>query len=484
MTTRTWVGSASNLASDPTAWTPAGAPAAGDALVMNSGTINVAGNVLQGDTVTVQPTQASCVFNASGADAGLSVVLDNYGQNATINLADGADWTGGLSDYPQCTVNVTGANAQWSNTLSNLDVIGTATIAPAVIGTGTINVNEAHSEGVVEFQSAVGSGQTVKISGYAEYGGQHGVVQVDQPSLYQAATTLGFGELDLRGLTADSYAENGGTLTLYNQGSIVDTLNLTTATNGSGVPQDFGVSQTASGVVIHADGTFYAGGGTALPIYNPPTPTPPTPVPAPTPPPNPTPTPTPPPSPQPPAPPPSQPPAATNSPVVNNTNTNTVVVNSNPSSSSTANPIVTANDGTTPMALSPSEVSTQQVVAGLNANAGAASTFFFDGQNLGADYDNLGAALSRGQGVSGATTQTLTDMKQLLAAWVANPAIATGFSVPGGPTMAIPGQFVVDVVNAGLKADVIGSASLDQAYGGALTQFFAGEQQVMMGAGH
>ena len=172
--------------------------------------------------------------------------------------------------------------------------------------------------------------------------------------------------------------------------------------------------------------------------------------------------------------------------MVNNTNTNTstVVVNSNPSSSSTANPVVTANDGTTPMPLSPSAVSTQQVVAGLNANAGAASTFFFDGQNLGADYDNLGAALSSGQGVPGATTQTLTDMKQLLAAWVANPAIATGFSVPGGPTMAIPGQFVVDVVNAGLKADVIGSASLDQAYGGALTQFFAGEQQVMMGAGH
>ena len=301
MTTRTWVGSSSNNASDPTAWTPNGAPAAGDTLDMNSGTMNVSGTDLAGDIVDLEGNGSSAMFNLSGATSNFSVALQGYGQTAQIDLLNLTDWVGGFSTDPQGNVTVSGPGARWTNTATSIN--GSAKINTTVDGNGTIHVDEAHSSGVVEFMAGVGSGQTVSISGYATYGGEHGVVQVDQPAVYQAYTDLRFGELHLKGLQADSYQQNGDTLTLYEQGNVVDTLKLGLTTVNDAVPQNFGVSQTTDGVVIHADGTYYTGGGTALRVYAaPPSPTPPTPVPAPTPPPNPTPTPTPPPSPQPPAP--------------------------------------------------------------------------------------------------------------------------------------------------------------------------------------
>ena len=56
--------------------------------------------------------------------------------------------------------------------------------------------------------------------------------------------------------------------------------------------------------------------------------------------------------------------------------------------------------------------------------------------------------------------------------------------MPGGPTIAIPPQLAVDFTNVALKALVIGSAPLDQALGSAYGQFFATEEQAMLGAQH
>ena len=512
MTTRTWFGSSSNKASDPNAWTPNGAPVNGDMLTMPTpGTMEIDGDALQTDPLTLgggagAPASggnytfllnngAATITTAPETSQNIGITVqgtDNtlvysptfpYGNNGEISLDPGAAVTGSLSQsFGNLTV--TGQSGTVFHINGNNDLGGvTAQFDTAVDGSGTFRVTSAQgTSGKLEFTQSVGSGPQFIVNGDQGHYAR-GVIQIDNPSAFGASIQMGnWSEVDLVGLpSAISDTYDGSTLKLYDaSGNVVDTLAVTLGPNpNSGGTTALDVSRTTSGVELSYGLTH----GTDLPTYSPPPPAPtPTPTPAPTPP---TPAPNPTPAPAPPPPTPAPTPAT---PPVNNTttNNNTTVVNTstNATSTSTANPVVTANDGTTPTPLSPSEVSTRQMVAGLNANAGAASTFFFEGQNLGTDYANLGAAPSSGQGVFGATTQTLTDMKQLLAAWVANPAIATGFSVPGGPTMAIPGQFVVDVVNAGLKADVIGSASLDQAYGGALTQFFAGEQQVMMGAGH
>ncbi len=353
--------------------------------------------------------------------------------------------------------------------------------------------------GSMEFKDGVSAGQSVMVQGSSGHDATSKVI-VDDPAVFKAAVALdAASEVDFQGLSATSYTYQDNVLTLYSGDQPSYTLNLSEVPQPGQQPvTQLQVATTTNGVAVDyapAQPTGY----TPLPVYSSPAQPPPSP-------------------PTPPSTPPSTPPqdnsgngsstsggtvnttsqsttmTSVSSPAGSNTTTN-VVVNSTPtstggassSSSNTSNaaPVVTIpNGGNTPTPLSPAEVSTQQVVVGLNAHAGAASTFFFDGGHLGTDFDNLGAVLSNGQDATAAMNQTLTDMKQLLSAWVADPAIATGFSVPGGPTMAIPGQFVADVINAGLKADVIGSAPLDQAYGGALTQFFAGAQQVMMGVGH
>ncbi len=131
-----------------------------------------------------------------------------------------------------------------------------------------------------------------------------------------------------------------------------------------------------------------------------------------------------------------------------------------------------SNVGNTPTAFNANEFNIINVTAGLNQSAGAAMAFFFDGSHLGDDFVKLGSAISSGQGSIGTTKQVITVMKQLLSAYVADPNLATGVSIPGGPTLAIPGQFVIDVVNDGLKAISIGNANLDRGYGGAVSQFF------------
>lgn len=134
-----------------------------------------------------------------------------------------------------------------------------------------------------------------------------------------------------------------------------------------------------------------------------------------------------------------------------------------------------ADGGNSPTPLSPAEVSSVNIAAALNPPEGGSATFFIAGSHLGTDFDALGTNLAAGQG-GPATNQVISDMKGLLSAWVASPVELAGRGVPG--------QFVVDVVNTGLKALTIGSAPLDRAYGGALTQFFAAEQTVLMSGAH
>ena len=94
-------------------------------------------------------------------------------------------------------------------------------------------------------------------------------------------------------------------------------------------------------------------------------------------------------------------------------------------------------------------------------------------------------AIASGADPTAPIKQTVTDLQAWLNAYVvAAPAIATGVSVPGGPTIAIPPQLAVDFTNVALKGLLVGSAPLDQALGGAFGQFFTTEEQVMLGVPH
>jgi hypothetical protein len=56
-TTRTWIGGGNNKAANPNDWSPTGDPQVGDSLMMTHGTMNVSGNGLAGDTLTVSGGQ-------------------------------------------------------------------------------------------------------------------------------------------------------------------------------------------------------------------------------------------------------------------------------------------------------------------------------------------------------------------------------------------------------------------------------------------
>ena len=271
---RAWAGSNTNNASDPNAWVPTGVPVAGDALFMAGGGMNVAGSDLAGDAINLEGNGATATFNVYAPNTGLTIAEQFYNQSVTVNIGDGDSWAGGISTYPQIngvlTVNGPG---EWDN--SNTTINGAAKIGANIGGTGQLNFTNAHTQAQADISGAVASGQKVSVDGYAEYGGEHGDLKIDNPVSYQAPTTLGYGEIHLEGLQADGYFQDANKLTLYNGGNAVYTLNLTVVQNQSGGPsgvgQDFGVSQTADGVVVHTDGTRYAGGGTLLPSVPDPT---------------------------------------------------------------------------------------------------------------------------------------------------------------------------------------------------------------------
>jgi hypothetical protein len=137
---------------------------------------------------------------------------------------------------------------------------GNTIIGVNVVGRGTINEYQSHAFGKLEFIKAVGANQTITDSRNQFLGGEHGVVQIDAPSLYHAQTDLGFGEIILEGLKATSYSLKPDLLSLYKGNVLVDQVHL----GFLGTASNFGVSQVGGSVVIHADGSSYKDGGVLL----------------------------------------------------------------------------------------------------------------------------------------------------------------------------------------------------------------------------
>jgi hypothetical protein len=237
--------------------------------------------------VAPRPTDFAVTPVSNGSELTLFV---NRTDNMTVDVGNNGihtvvvdltktstEWIGGFTQAPLTNLYVIGSGTfdnDWpvNSTSKGSTANGTTIIGTKVVGHGTINEYQFHSSGKLEFMQSVGAGQTVTDSGYELYGGEHGVVQIDQPGQYHAQTDLGFGEIILEGLKATSYSLKPDLLSLYRGNVLVDQLKLafmsTPVTlqhdNGSGAPSNFGVSQVGGSVVIHADGSSYKDGGVLL----------------------------------------------------------------------------------------------------------------------------------------------------------------------------------------------------------------------------
>jgi hypothetical protein len=267
MTTRSWTPSLDDNAANPLNWSPTGAPQPGDDLIWaNGGTMEVADDALAGDRLEIGgPPSASpqdFVLDVTGkAHFTEAAEFPPFGIGSiTINLADHAKWIGGFSSNLGGGVFITG-QGKFYNQASF--VAAKSVVDVDVPGNGTFRVGSAQSvPGVLEFTRSVGHGQSITIAGDRTRGVTASLL-VDDPAHFHADTTLGFGEISLAGLVADSYSIRNDMLLLYSGCRVVDRLDLTVSP--SLFATNFGVSQTDKGVVVHAD---FNEPGTPLPLHS------------------------------------------------------------------------------------------------------------------------------------------------------------------------------------------------------------------------
>jgi hypothetical protein len=182
-------------------------------------------------------------------------------QNVVVDLRlTSTEWIGGFTQSLAKPTNlyVIGSGTFYNDSIDTAN--GTTIIGVKVVGKGAINEYQSHASGKLEFMQSVGTSQVVTDSGNQDLGGEHGVVQIDEPGQYHAQTDLGFGEIFLEGLKATSYSLKTDLLSLYHGNTLVDQVHLAFL----GTASNFGVSQVGGSVVIHADGSSYKDGGVLL----------------------------------------------------------------------------------------------------------------------------------------------------------------------------------------------------------------------------
>ena len=273
----TWIGGGNNSASNPDDWTPTGAPQPGEYLsiepgepVNNNGgevgrTINISGNALAGDTLTVVFGISPVTLNLSHhAQASLTMETMSGGVNqTTINLT-GTDmltlnWDG-TEGYPGASLTVNGGpgaklvNDQTSSFYGTYAVINTD-----VLGVGSYTDGYArYTPGFLEFGGSVSSGQTVTVEGayYPGLGYPNCTLQIDHPREFHGSVILqSSGEIDLVGLAnADGYSYANDMLSIYTHHRVIDTLLLTNDASPAGQSNELLVGKVGNSVWVEAGG--------------------------------------------------------------------------------------------------------------------------------------------------------------------------------------------------------------------------------------
>ncbi|HEX2940018.1 MAG TPA: hypothetical protein VHO91_03160 [Rhodopila sp.] len=262
-TTLTWVGGGDNLASDPADWSPSGVPAPGDTLFVNTGTINLTGDVLAGATLEVDAPQASVAINVDG-DASLNLVEGSpQPSGATVNLAIAAGSTLALNAFVELsTFQSNGGTIAFTGT--NTFAAFKTVFDDDLTGTGTLAISSGNAAGEsMEFNGAVGSGLTVVVGS----GAADADLIIDRPQDFSAQirlmpTPVTLGHIEFVGLHATSATLSGGILQLYDGTTQVDAVRFDNAN------QAVQLQQTSQGVYLTAGGASDIPllGGTAIPL--------------------------------------------------------------------------------------------------------------------------------------------------------------------------------------------------------------------------
>ncbi len=291
MANRTWVGGGNDKANNASDWSPTGVPLPGDLLDMQGGTINIRGDDLAGNALTIgelgqsaapttlnlshhasvsldiAPTSTDQVtVNVEGSDT-LNVFTEFPSTGKlTVNLADHARLAGGFNLIFSTATISGGDGSRFVNNGANLLQGSHVVFDTDVKGSGSFVVRTAQSSGgQLEFGGAVSRGQSVEVSGDRD---RFAIsrVQIDDPTAFRGSIALNpFGEVDLIGLAgAESYQLRNDILSIYSGCGVIEKLHLTTPPPASGTAYDISVRQTAAGVVIDRDPLGHT--GTLLPV--------------------------------------------------------------------------------------------------------------------------------------------------------------------------------------------------------------------------
>ena len=170
---------------------------------------SIAGNISSNTTVNIKGDDTANFFATE----------DEAGPNVTVNLYNGALWTGTL-DLTRCPLTVNGGNgSKFNNNGISYLHHESVTIGTDIVGTGSFNMSLAG----LELKGSVSAGQSI-------YEGGQATVQIDQPQEFNGEISLVTGpynEIDLMGLAnADSYTYHNDMLSIWSGEKVLDTLRL------------------------------------------------------------------------------------------------------------------------------------------------------------------------------------------------------------------------------------------------------------------
>lgn len=282
---RVWIGGDDN-AWNPDEWSPNGAPGLGDRLTMASGTMNVYGNALGGDTLTIPSasTASGLTINLIGADASIEAKAGSYPYNI-INV----NASGGTSNLSIKTVSHT-VNVQVDPdstlvmndhvSLSNFTASGgtiefigdndfdafSTTFNSSLTGTATIyEAGSTHSGQFMEVNGPVGCGLTFNLIG----GPPRDVgLQIGHPEEFHGTINRMDGFVAFMGLHATSGEILDGMLKLFDGDELVNATRFTGHTSDLGIDA-LQLQQNSAGVMLSTQiGKLWQPGGvgTDLPL--------------------------------------------------------------------------------------------------------------------------------------------------------------------------------------------------------------------------
>ena len=250
------------MQSNPADWSPAVAPAPGDALMMGSGTMNISGDGLAGDTLTIGPA-ATVDIDTHGATS-LNIRTVEPGAQINIDVAQGSTLT---------LTAVFGSNSYSSVSGGTLSFIGTSefganstVFSDNLVGTGTLDLSGGNASGeTMEINGSVGNGLTFDISSPGP--GDAGL-QIDRPAEFHGDVVLRSGYVAFMGIQATRGELLNGVLEMFDGCKLVDAVRFAGEPNNI-AGQGLQMQQNSKGVMLSiglGEHEQPGGIGTALPL--------------------------------------------------------------------------------------------------------------------------------------------------------------------------------------------------------------------------